>query len=670
MKVRFEVLDNESSADAASEAWSEASSEEGSDGGIWREKTLIEKLRNASVHEGADFKLEMEGEDGGELEQDDQHTYLVSAENIAQQVSLHGDEAIVIDHLFYDVAEEAEERVNFHLFEFFEDIIVNMFCPISGIYIYWMYGWFGLQMRGFAPPSVEKDAKEADNYHHHHDPESPKYQPPGVAFFMVNNVIAVIRAFWLAAFFMAGYATMNDGDGLARGPYYHFMFSVIVNGFFAISLSMKKAFRKKASEKRLYLQRERRAEELIFGWLPLPWNVALFQIRLAAYLVGKVAVESEYITFDRTSVKDMEAAIGRNILHIVDREGLRAIKPVEEHVVDEKTGKVSTVTRPGAQVSMLAFLLRLALDNSFASPPFGKPANNLYLDNFASKYWGYYIMYMQVLPFIVDNTVRSGGSYNGWSIALVVLSAFFVWFNGDAPPQGWTYAAVLTLSRKRDMLAFLNSLLTNRLPEGTQKNMFKMNDGQQTGWEHLMDLSRVTNLSRWSTMREIVLRFDSGYRSRTDGNGAVIIIYIAIFTLLLLIGTVLIDGKLSWSNYAYYFLMHISLLLPMSWFAATMSLEGDECNDVADQSKMALTLGMVHLEERHETGHLTREQSLRVPAARFAATQLQESLSAGSRLYSIQMLSVIDLNRTLVISILFAVVTQITLLIENIDFDS
>ena len=107
----------------------------------------------------------------------------------------------------------------------------------------------------------------------------------------------------------------------------------------------------------------------------------------------------------------------------------------------------------------------------------------------------------------------------------------------------------------------------------------------------------------------------------------------------------------------------------MGLFAAVLSLEGDECNDVADESKMALTLGMVELEERKEMGLLSPEQSARVSAARFAATQLQEALSAGSRLNSIQMLSIIDLNRTLVASILFAIITQITLLIENIDFD-
>ena len=89
-------------------------------------------------------------------------------------------------------------------------------------------------------------------------------------------------------------------------------------------------------------------------------------------MIGKVPVESEYISFDTASVEDMKEAIGSRILHIIDRGGLQAIKPIEQMVVNEKTGESTMIVKPGSQVSMLAFLLRLALDNSFASPPFGK----------------------------------------------------------------------------------------------------------------------------------------------------------------------------------------------------------------------------------------------------------------------------------------------------------
>lgn len=649
--------------------------EEADISGTWQEmhevdRGIVDKLKDVSMHEGTALSLEERTSwEDSELFQNEEHTYLVSSENLAQQVLLHGDEAVIIDHLYYDVSKEAEEKVTFNAFSYIEDIFVNLLLPVSCIYVYYRYGYWGLQMRGMAPPSSpSKDSK--DDYHHHHDPEEPKWAPPGFLFFLGSTITIILRAVLLTSFFMGGYATLKTGDGIARAPFYHFCFALLVHAFFTVTLSMKKAFRKKSSMARLYLHRERRSEEIFFGWLPLPWNVALFQIRLASYLVGNIAIEKEYLVFDCASVDEMRAAIGKNILHIVDRGGLQAIRPNEVEVVDEKTGEKTFVVRPGSQVSMLAFLLRLTLDNSYASPPFGTPADSLYMDKFSSRTWSFFIIYLQLLPYIVDNTVRNGGSYNSWSIPLIIMSALIVYFNGDAPPQGWTYAAVLTLSRKREMLSFLNSLLTDRLSEGTGKGLPRINESQRMEWAHLLDLSRVSNLSRWHTMREIVMRFDSGYRSRTDGNGAVIMVYIAAFTLALLIGTVLIDGKLAWSEYAYPFLMHISLLLPMGWFAATMCLEGDSCNEVADQSKLALTLGMVQLEEREEKGTLSSEQADRIPAARFAATQLQEALSAGARLNSVQMLQVIDLNRTLVISIIFAVITQITLLLENIDFTS
>ena len=99
-------------------------------------------------------------------------------------------------------------------------------------------------MRGFAPPLSEYK-KDKDDYHHHHDPEGPKYQPPGVVFFVIQYAVIPIRLLWILSFFMGGYADMKDDDGLARGPYYHFIFSVVVHIFFVTSISLKKAFRRK-----------------------------------------------------------------------------------------------------------------------------------------------------------------------------------------------------------------------------------------------------------------------------------------------------------------------------------------------------------------------------------------------------------------------------------------
>ena len=48
---------------------------------------------------------------------------------------------------------------------------------------------------------------------------------------------------------------------------------------------------------------------------------------------------------------------------------------------------------------------------------------------------------------------------------------------------------------------------------------------------------------------------------------------------------------------------------------------------------------------------------------------MQEALTASARLHPTQMLDIIDLDRTLVGAVVFAVITQVTLLVNNLDFD-
>ena len=75
---------------------------------------------------------------------------------------------------------------------------------------------------------------------------------------------------------------------------------------------------------------------------------------------------------------------------------------------------------------------------------------------------------------------------------------------------------------------------------------------------------------------------------------------------------------------------------------------------------------MIQLEVRCEKNELTEEQEKRLGSSRFATTQLHESLNEPSRPHPTQILGVIDLDRTVVVSVIFALVTQITLMIENV----
>ena len=65
-------------------------------------------------------------------------------------------------------------------------------------------------------------------------------------------------------------------------------------------------------------------------------------------------------------------------------------------------------------------------------------------------------------------------------------------------------------------------------------------------WKHRMDLTSPENIENWRKMREIVIAFGQSYKARTDANGAIIMMYVAIFTLVLLLGTVLLPNRLDW----------------------------------------------------------------------------------------------------------------------------
>ena len=69
--------------------------------------------------------------------------------------ALTGNEKIelVVDPLYYDVSEEAAQKAKFSFLRFAEDILITALYPISAIYVRFMYGYEGLQLRSLAPPA-------------------------------------------------------------------------------------------------------------------------------------------------------------------------------------------------------------------------------------------------------------------------------------------------------------------------------------------------------------------------------------------------------------------------------------------------------------------------------------------------------------------------------------
>lgn len=185
---------------------------------------------------------------------------------------------VQIDPLLYDLTAEAEERIDFSKFIFIEEILVNLISPLSVPYLYWAYGAHDLRLRGFLPP-------KAGSVKFQDTTSIPSRKSATPMFVFVSQLISNTLIKWLAVvgFFFGGYHRRIPGQ--TRIPLYYMILTGLCLVNSVMQLANKKALRRKASALRLELHHERRSEELLFGWLPLPWMVAVFELRMAAHQV-------------------------------------------------------------------------------------------------------------------------------------------------------------------------------------------------------------------------------------------------------------------------------------------------------------------------------------------------------------------------------------------------
>jgi len=287
------------------------------------------------------------------------------------------------------------------------------------------------------------------------------------------------------------------------------------------------------------------------------------------------------------------------------------------------------------------------------------------------------------LPFVVAHAIQGGGTYDTLEIISCFLSLIILNLSAVAPPQGFTMSAVVTIERRRKMLSFWNELL---LSSRNQSHFYELDDDDLTGdagakggagisvekWHLNLDMGSAANINLWKKCRDIVLGFGSCYRHRSDANGALMIIYVIVLTLFLVLVSILVPGKLSFKAFAFPILLHIFLIIPMSLFALALAFEGEKVNQVADKSASILASAMLHLEEmisRRKT-LMTDVELQMITSARNAASQLQTSLEVTKSLHPTEILNFITLDRALVVSILFAVFAQFTLILDAINLES
>ncbi len=601
---------------------------------------------------------------------------------------------VLTDHvspLYYSVADEANEKICFHFFPYVEDVLVNLFFPLSAIYIYAMYGLVGLQLRSLWPPSPPAklemhdestlDEKEDDEGLNtmFEDKDKPRWSMSALVFFVNGAIIGPsFRILWIALFFATKryFIAVENINGKSHSPatVYAFYLSALFYLLNILTLSNKKAFRKKSSLARLMLHKERRHEELFWGWLPLPWQLCVFELRLAAFKVGHTDLTKKWFVFNNCTEEQLRAALGEKVLsYLEDDHELRVTAPAD-------SGEIAT----GAKCSAMAMLLRIGLDHSFANPAFGPDAEGNYLSPHFSYIWTFYVLVLSALPFIVAHCIQSGGTYDVLDIASCVVSVLWIISNAVVPPQGFTYGAILSLKRRKEMLSFLNALLMvdrnkDIMPQeqANSSNSLhfdktdKFKGEHHVDWDFQLDMKHAGNINLWHDCRDIVVEFGASFRARTDANGAIMILYVAVFTLLLVIASIVLPDKISMRSFAFPILAHIMMILPMTMFAMALAREGEECNTVADKSCHLLSSAMLHFEEEiSNSSHVLSALELqRINSARNAAAQLHTSLLISKQLHPVEILRLLTLDRALIATVFSAVFVQLSLILNAITID-
>ena len=338
------------------------------------------------------------------------------------------------------------------------------------------------------------------------------------------------------------------------------------------------------------------------------------------------------------------------------------------------SGGVYSVTsaRPskGAACTIMALLLRCALEDSYASPAEGPDAQKGYIHAPAFRHRPFVAFTGLIIasPIIID-LIESNGKcdINGWGVALCISSILQLHAILQLQPRGFVKGALHSIRRRAHLLCFLNSLLL--------KSHHDNEDGEWSyRWPFQMDLSNPENFQVWALARGCAMLYGDSYKTRTDLNGGLMILYVAIITVAMMGFTAINGEKLYAGNYMFPLALHFSFVFLMASFSVHLSMEGHKLNEMALRSKMVLSAAMLRVEARAARTlaqrHHPRDDPLRfqLETCRFAAGQVHESLSTSKDLHGTSVLDLFDLDKSLVLTVVFAAVTQFTLIMENFKF--
>jgi len=142
----------------------------------------------------------------------------------------------------------------------------------------------------------------------------------------------------------------------------------------------------------------------------------------------------------------------------------------------------------------MAMMLRVALEESWATPAFGEDATEEYL---AAHFNGSFVLIVaciSALPFIVVHGIQTDvrTDYDAWGIICCVIATFVNLQFGGIVPQGFFFGAIMTVHRKRRMLEFLNCLIQLDR-SGCRK--------KEQPWPYVLDMTVAGNIELWRQAR-------------------------------------------------------------------------------------------------------------------------------------------------------------------------
>ena len=454
-----------------------------------------------------------------------------------------------IDPFNYDVAPEADEEMRFHWGPWIEDCFTQTFWPVSLAYVYTRYGYEGLQIQALAPPTPPKD--DALDLKHH-DPEAP-HTVPSLVFFYLATAVFVMKFVLLYCFFAGGYERMRDDDARSWAPVYAFGLAMFANFTTTMVMANKKALRKRASLPRLISYRERRNEELLFGWLPFPWWSP--SSSCASPRSSRPRSEPPLPSPRRPTSCPTRSA------------GASSARRAGEPSCARAAAAARRVPRSRCCCARRS--------TSYAHPAFGPDAKG----RTSTRTCGDYVLWVAfvgALPYIIAHGLQGGGRYDAYGVLVCVIAfIYFIQYAG-LTPQGFFYGAIISVQRRAQLLTFLNRVL-----------LAPRDASDPNAWSQCLDLTDAPNFDLWYQCRHATLRFGEVYKKRTDTNGGVLLCYLAVMTRRSCSAARSGRRPGAVQTYAFPIVAHFFIVVMLGLYGIALAMHGESCTDVADDAVRA-----------------------------------------------------------------------------------